>query len=296
MKPAHTFDLDVEGGPLRVGVWPGRSGAPTVLAAHGITANHVSFSLLADALAGDVTLVAPDLRGRGRSNRISGPFGIGAHAADLISVLDHAGVERATLVGHSMGGWVVACTAARYPERVASLVLVDGGIALPGAEGMPVDTVLDAVLGPAIARLSMTFTNVESHRDFWRQHPAVGGKYWSDAIEAYVDYDLEGDPPGCRSSVSLDAVRADVTEQLTVPEIRDVIEAVDCPMSLLFAPRGLLDGDPLYPEALRENLRDRRPNLVSEQVVAGTNHYTIVLGPGALAVAGAVRRAVGEDP
>lgn len=295
MSASHTFDLDVDGGALRVGVWPGGTGAPTVVAAHGITANHVSFSLLADALDGDVTLVAPDLRGRGRSNRVSGPFGIGAHAEDIVALLDHAGIERATLVGHSMGAWVVACAAARHPDRVASLVIVDGGIALPGVADIPVDAVLDAVLGPAIARLSMTFADAESHRDFWRQHPAVGGSYWSDAIEQYVDYDLEGDPPNCRSSVSLDAVRADATEQLTVPDVRDAIDAVRCPMRLLFAPRGLLDGDPLYPESARASLRER-PNVVREEVVAGTNHYTIVLGPGAPAVAAAVRESVAAGP
>lgn len=292
MKAPHAFDLDVEGGPLRVGVWPGRPRVPTVIAAHGITANHVSFSLLAEELRGDVTLVAPDLRGRGRSNTISGPFGIGAHAADLVAVLDHAGVERATLVGHSMGGWVVACTAARYPERVASLVVVDGGIALEGVAGMPVDAVLDAVLGPAVARLSMTFAGIESHREFWRQHPALGGAHWSEVVERYVDYDLEGEPPTCRSSVSLDAVRADATEQLTVPEVRDAIETLRCPTRLLFAQRGLLDGDPLYPEAARAALRSRWPHAVSEQVVAGTNHYTILLGAGAPTVADAIRQAL----
>jgi pimeloyl-ACP methyl ester carboxylesterase len=292
MTESESFDLPVAGGQLRVGVWSGRSGTPTVIAAHGITANHVSFGEVANALAGDATLLAPDLRGRGRSNNVTGPFGITAHADDVIRLLDHAGIECGTLVGHSMGAWVVAYTAARYPDRVSSVVLVDGGLALAGTADLPVDDVLEAVLGPSMARLSMTFADGDAYRDFWRQHPAVGGDYWSDLVERYVDYDLVGEPPECRSSVSIEAVRADATEQLAVPAVRDAVEAVQCPVTLLFAPRGLLDGPPLYADASRDALRRSWPSVVEEVVVPDTNHFTIVLGSGAPAVADAIRRAV----
>lgn len=287
-----SFDLSVAGGDLHVGVWPGRRDAPTVIAAHGITANHVSFAALARVLDGDATLVAPDLRGRGRSNRISGPFGITAHADDMICLLDHLDIERGTFVGHSMGGWVAAYAAARHPDRVSAVLLVDGGLALAGTADLPVDNVLQAVLGPSIARLSMTFADRAAYRDFWKQHPAVGGEYWTELIASYVDYDLEGDPPECRSSVSIDAVRGDATEQLSVPAVRDAIEAVQCPVALLFAPRGLLDGPPLYADESRDAMRPGWPNVVEEAVVSDTNHFTIVLGSGASAVADAIRRII----
>lgn len=295
MSAPETFDVAVAGGALRVGRWPGRSGdVPTVLAAHGITANHVSFTAVADALGGDVALVAPDLRGRGRSNGITGPFGITAHADDVVRVLDHVGVDRAAVVGHSMGGWVAAYAAVRYPDRVAAVVLVDGGLALPGTVGadVDVDAVLQAVLGPAIARLSMTFPSRDAYRQFWRQHPAVGGAAWTSLMEAYVDYDVVGAEPELRSSVSIDAVRGDATQQLTVPEVRDAVEAAPCPTHLLCAPRGLLDGDPLYPATALDAMRPRWRTVVDEMVVPDVNHYTIVIGPGAAAVADVVRRTV----
>jgi pimeloyl-ACP methyl ester carboxylesterase len=59
-----------------------------------------------------------------------GPVLLAAHGEDLVAVLDHAGVERATVVGHSMGGFVAAVAAHRHPERVERLVLVDGSLPL----------------------------------------------------------------------------------------------------------------------------------------------------------------------
>jgi pimeloyl-ACP methyl ester carboxylesterase len=279
----------VEGGTLHAGMWRGADDAPTVLAAHGITANHVSYTAIARHLAGDVMVVAPDLRGRGGSNAITGPFGITVHADDLVRVLDHLGIDRAVVVGHSMGAWVAATTATRHPDRVSAVVLVDGGYPLaPAGTGaapanVSIDDVLAAILGPALARLSMTFPDRDAYHAFWRQHPAVGGDDWNDDIVAYVDHDLVGEPPNLRSSVNGAAIRADATEQLTVPEVGDAAAHLTCPTFRLFAARGLLDGDPLYPDA------------PGDEVVAGTNHYTIVFdGPrgGAGVVADAIRKAV----
>lgn len=278
----ESVGVEVDGGTLHVGVWPAaRAGAPVVVAAHGITANHASWAAVARALRGDVTLVAPDLRGRGRSSDVGPPYGITVHADDVGAVLDAVGAtDPAVVAGHSMGAWVAAATAVRQPERVAAVVLVDGGFALGGTADVPVDDALAAVLGPALARLSMTFASPEAYRDFWCGHPAVGGRYWSDDIADYVDYDLIGEPPGLRSSVSADAVRGDAAEQLADPAVRDVGVAVPCPAFRLFAPRGLLDGDPLYPDA------------PASEIVPGTNHYTILLGPGAERVADTIRAAL----
>lgn len=129
-----------------------------MLAAHGITGTHMQFHAIADQLGSDITLIAPDLRGRGRSSEVSGPFSMGTHGDDLAAVLDHVGVDRAVVMGHSMGGFAAVVLAHRHPERVEHLVLVDGGIPLDlGAlADMPTDQLIAAMIGPALERLRMT--------------------------------------------------------------------------------------------------------------------------------------------
>lgn len=283
---AELFTVPVEGGDLTVGRW---GSGPVVLAAHGITASHVSWARVADELAGDCTLVAPDLRGRGASSGVGPPFGMAAHADDLVAVLDHLGVERAVVAGQSMGGFVAVVMAHRHPDRVERVVLVDGGLPLPVPPGMSVDEILQAVIGPAMARLSMTFESRDAYRDFWRAHPAFAGR-WDRWVEAYVDYDLTGEPPELRSRVSADAIRADAEDTFATDTIQEAVRAAARTAVLLRAERGLLDEEtPLIPDALAAAW----PQVTDLGVVGDTNHYTILMGhDGAAAVAAEIRKAL----
>src|SRR5215471_8358434 len=95
-------DVPVDGGNLRVGFRPGKAGAPVVVLVHGITANHLSWSMVADQLGEDATLLAPDLRGRAGSASLPGPFGMANHAIDLLAVLESIGAVLTALLGPTM--------------------------------------------------------------------------------------------------------------------------------------------------------------------------------------------------
>lgn len=263
--------VSVPGGELTVGQWPG-TGTP-VLAIHGITANHLAWGMVAPLVPGPV--VAPDLRGRGGSGSLPGPYGMAAHAADCVAVLDALGIEQAIVVGHSMGGFVASVLAHRFPERVERLVLVDGGAPFP-----PVETDIETALGPAVARLSMRFASHAEYRDFWRRHPSFA--VWNDAIESYVDYDLTGTEPALHSKVDSGAVRADFVDLHTGAAPLAAYEALPRDTVFLRAERGMFDEPAaLYPD----------PDAIGLKVttVPGTNHYTILLGEdGARAVAAAL--------
>lgn len=274
MRPDE-FDLPTGGGALRISRWPGPADKP-VVAVHGITSNAYSFGPLADELAGRVDLIAPDLRGRAASGKVGGPYGLATHADDLVALLDHLGMGQATIVGHSMGGFVAALTAVRHPDRVKAVLLVDGGVSFgsvpPDAD---LDAVLEAVIGPAIKRLQMTFETEQSYVDFWRGHPSLQAD-WSPWLEAYALRDLDGN----RSACNIEAIRADGHDTLVNQETTMAYKQIRCPARMLYAERGMLD-EPmgLYHESTV-------PPALHPVKVNGVNHYTIVASPrGASAIA-----------
>ena len=268
--------VPVDGGELAVGVLGEQDhGAPTVIAVHGITASHRGWLALARALPG-LRVIAPDLRGRGRSNRLPAPYGLRQHAIDLELVHAHFGLEAVPVIGHSMGAFVSVLFGARAPERVSELILVDGGIPLPLPEGLGRDELPGTLLGPAADRLAMTFTRVEDYRDFWRRHPAFADA-WGDDVQDYVDYDLSGEAPGLRPSGSVGAIAADSAELYGPAWYLDALRSLRMPTVVLRAPRDLLDRLPgLYPPGRIEAACELVPQLRVIDV-DDVNHYTIVM-------------------
>lgn len=258
---------------------------PFVIAAHGITGSGVSWDRVAAELGTAVDFLAPDLRGRGSRGQDPGPFTFTQMATDLVEELDHRSIERAVVAGHSMGGFVAVVLAHLFPDRVERLVLVDGGLPLPRPEGLSNDEMLNAVIGPAMARLSMTFESREAYHDFWRNHPAVG-PYWNEYVETYLDYDLTGEPPTLRSKVNIEAVRGASEDTFASTIIEDAVTSLTVPAVLLRAERGLFDETPpLY----TDDTVAKYPQ-VKDLGVVPENHYTILLGEtGARTVADAIR-------
>lgn len=278
----HTYravDVPVSGGTLRVGVWdPVAPAGPvrTVLAVHGITATHRSWCYLPAALPG-ARVVAPDLRGRGRSNRLPGPWGMARHAADLAAVLAELGAGPVPVIGHSMGAFASVALAHRHPDLVEQLVLVDGGLPIDLPAGADPDTVMEAVLGPAIRRLSMTFPDPGAYRAFWADHPAFGPALVAD-LGDYFDYDLEPDGDAWRPSSRIDAVTQDQRELVTAAAVAPALEGLMVPTRFVHAPRGLLDDAPLY-TADHVTRWEERIATMTTTWTSDLNHYTIVMSP-----------------
>ena len=300
MTPTHSREADpsapiiqtrvqapVEGGLLTGTLW--RAGAPgtPVVAIHGITANHRSFSGLAARL--DAPVLAMDLRGRGASRELPGPYGLVQHAEDMAAAIRAAGLGRALIVGHSMGAFVAVRLAAAHPELVEHLLLVDGGLPLkPTPEAEDLDP--QDVLGPAIERLQKTFATAAEYRDFWREHPALG-PYWNHDIQEYVDADLAVVDGQLRPSAIPEAVTTNLVELDGRDGYTEQLEALELPLTVLRSPRGLFDEVPaLYDPEWFASWRERLPAMTTLEV-EGTNHYTILMGTGVDAVAEAVRSA-----
>lgn len=283
--------VPVDGGELTVGEWGRGVGGPLLLAVHGITSSHLAWSVVGERLGVDHRLVAVDLRGRGGSRDLPGPYGMARHAADLVAVIEAYGGGPAVVLGHSMGGFVAVELARSYPELVRRLVLVDGGAPLPAPPGLDetadeqtISALISATVGPAFNRLTMTFPDRESYRRMWRDHPSFAD--WTPAMARYVDYDLVGTAPELHPACRLEAAVRDARDQVAYPGIEPA--ALPVPAVFLRAPRGMLDEPdrPLYPVGYAAHWL---PGTLEESV-PGVNHYTIALGTtGAAAIEAAVR-------
>jgi pimeloyl-ACP methyl ester carboxylesterase len=102
------------------------SGPPVVLI-HGMLNSSSHWQSVALELARDHTVLAPDLIGHGDSAAPRGDYSLGAHAASIRDLMAAIGIERATIVGHSLGGGVAMQFFYQFPQRVERLVLVSSG-------------------------------------------------------------------------------------------------------------------------------------------------------------------------
>ena len=122
----------------------------------------------------------------------------------------------------------------------------------------------------------MEFADQDIYRQLWKEHPALAGA-WNADIEAYVDYDLVGDPPWMHYSASYESTALDSADLFGTDAVEVALTARPSGTQLLTAPRGLLDAAPQYsPEALAQ-WHARLPGLATNDV-PDVNHHTIVMG------------------
>jgi pimeloyl-ACP methyl ester carboxylesterase len=121
---------------------------PPVVLVHGMVNASRHWAAVAERLAERHLVIAPDLIGHGDSATPRGDYSLGAHAAVIRDLLTALGIERATMVGHSLGGGIAMVFFWQFPERVERLALVSSGglgdqvspllrsAALPGASAL----------------------------------------------------------------------------------------------------------------------------------------------------------------
>ncbi|MBY6681445.1 alpha/beta hydrolase [Rhodococcus sp. BP-316] len=154
--------VPVSGGHITVETLTGSS--DPILVIHGVSSQRMLWNWL-HAEAPHLTLVAPDLRGRGDSVDVTGASSLARHADDLDAVLEALGLDSVHVCGMSMGAFAAVEFAARFSSRAKSLVLVDGGVPVEPPAGLTRDTVA-AVFEDRIARTRQRWDDLDDYLDF----------------------------------------------------------------------------------------------------------------------------------
>jgi lipase len=157
---------------------PGERGV--VFCVHGLAQHGGIFGGLAKRLApSGYRVIAVDLRGHGASG-YEPPWNLETHVGDLLETADALGVDTATWIGHSFGGRILATLAARAPQRVERLALLDPGMALPADQ---------ALAGAERDRQDWSFATPEGAANALASSPSVVATP-PETIAAYVAEDL----------------------------------------------------------------------------------------------------------
>jgi pimeloyl-ACP methyl ester carboxylesterase len=265
MKPVHG-----DGVKINVASWEGRG--KTIICLHGITANCRSWDVMASALSPHHTLIAVDLRGRGLSDKPKSGYSLEHHMKDIACLMDDLGLEQAVLMGHSLGAFLSLAFGAHYPDRVDSLIIVDGAGRLSQEQ---FDSVF-AAIKPALDRLGKVFPSADDYINLMKSSPYIHP--WSPAIERYYRYELEDFEGGVRCNIKPEHIQEEA-ENVRKFEPDMFYSKVQCNVLILKATEGLLSPDDLLlPEPVVVRMVSEIPN-AKRFDVEGVNHYGIVFQP-----------------
>jgi len=162
------------------------SGPAALLFNHTSTSNLSWSERFLESLAEQLTIVTPDYRGTGLSTPASSEFSLSELAADGVAVLDAEGIEKAVVVGASMGGAVAQEFALNFPDRLSSLVLL--GTFAGNEHFVPPD--------PGVMTLFEQALKAESRIERWRQ--MLPASYSLAFLQSHEDLALELELKGLR--------------------------------------------------------------------------------------------------
>ena len=253
-----------DGVEIQLAEWAG-AGTP-ILCVHGLTANSRCWDVVVRPLIGRHRVLAVDLRGRGLSDKPASGYSEEHHLRDIKSVIDDLQLGRVVLLGHSLGGYISLGLAARHPELIAGLILMDAG----GDLSQEYWDSVAAAIKPSIDRLEMAFPAKEALYSLMKQVPFL--QPWSDEIEAYFEYDLVETVDGFRSRIQPENIREEISNKREA-SVSQYYSSVKCPVLILRASDGILQPDDiLLPKDVVDNMLAAM-STARVADIAGSNHY-----------------------
>jgi len=256
-----------------------------ILAIHGLASQRRQWDWLRGTRP-DLSLIMPDLRGRGESGGVRGPSSIAQHVKDMVDVLDYLDLAAVHVCGMSMGAVVAAEMAATHPGRVRGLVLIDGGFPTPSS-------VLIPEASPAFVRDLMVNPDVR----------------WSSVDDYAYSFTAQIAPMLSPSDpLLLTCLAGDLDEhysrRLSGPMLYEEVASVQrersawhqiqVPTWLLTAEWGTGEGTrPVYPPETVQRIQQEISTMLTVSVLQGADHAVAVMSmAGAKAVAALIDKAL----
>jgi pimeloyl-ACP methyl ester carboxylesterase len=209
---------------------PGASGLPIVLL-HGLASNARWWLLVAPLLAERHRVVALNQRGHGESDKPDTGYDFATVVGDLTALVDAIELERPVVVGHSWGGNVALEYGATHPDRVAGLVLVDGGfLDLQARPGMTWERAEKEMAPPDLTRFTAEQLIAGAKR--WELGPL-----WSDEVESALLGNFETVEDGTLRPRLSRANHMQVVRALWEQRPSLLYERVACPVLFVLAER-----------------------------------------------------------
>jgi pimeloyl-ACP methyl ester carboxylesterase len=258
----------------------GGDGPPLILLP-GLTANaHMFDGLAAAGLTRSFHVAALDMRGRGQSDKPATGYSMGAHAADVIALMDACGWQTATVLGHSFGGLIATYLAANAPERVDRLIILD-------ASHLLITERTRQMVQPILDRLGQRLPSLDAYLQGVRRAPYLRGA-WDDALASYYRSDVAVYDDGSVQALARPEAIAETIAMEFEEPWADYLGAVTQPVLLLNAlePFGDDSAAPILPAELAEATAACLSNC-AYQVVPG-NHVTMIFGDNAVHVVAAI--------
>ncbi|MEO8576073.1 MAG: alpha/beta hydrolase [Gemmatimonadales bacterium] len=249
---------------------------PTIVLLHGLSANAAEFGgLIYEGLNESHRVIAPDLRGRGRSGKPDSGYSMGEHAADVVALLDYLGLDKVVMGGHSFGALLSIYLAAHYPERITRVIVIDAAIVFhPDTEKL---------LKPSLARLARVLPSADAYLLEMKTAAHVNG-IWDSAMEGYYRAELHENADGTAQSLTSANAVEQALRGVGVEEWAKLVGSVRHPVLLLNASEayGPPGSPPLVPP---EHARTTAESFADCRYVAVPgNHLTMVFGENASVV------------
>ena len=246
-------EYDVAAGEVRLHVRDvGEAHAEPVLFLHGIMGHRRDWDVLVDRVGGPYRVLAVDQRGHGRSEWARS-YGVSDMAADAIAVIEHLGVAPVSVVGHSMGAMVALVVAARRPELVDRIVLID---VVPESLTTDLGRQLPAMLE---AMAASSYATVDDAVAEWQAGNPLAR---ADLLRNYVTHALVPGPDGrFRWRFDASGLRS-FSSGVSPQELWAAVDGVSCTDTSTTAPCAQLGyalaqlPEPLRPEELEKAIRE----------------------------------------